>query len=105
MRRVTIQGKEYAYRYDFAAQLYYEQLTAKAEQAGLGLTPAATTARMHYACLLSGDEFELGFEEFTRAVDTRVVADALNAAFEAEQARWDSMSPEASEDGEDSKKK
>lgn len=92
MRRVTIAGKEYPYRYDFGAMLHYEQLVKRMQATGVELSAYMTSALMHYACLLSGEEFEMTYEAFLSSIDTKEAYEMLNAAFEAEFSRWENCS-------------
>lgn len=92
MTRVTIAGKEFTYRYDFGAMLHYEQLVKKMQSQDMELAAYLTSALMHYACLLSGEEFEMSYNDFLSAIDTKEAYDALNSAFESEFARWEGRS-------------
>lgn len=102
---VKIQGKEYPYRYDFGAILHYEQLAQNLKDKGLQLNNYTNSALMHYACLLSGEDFSESYEGFLAAIDTRETFDALNAAFDREYARWEGRSHVTRQASQKSKKK
>lgn len=100
--KVTINGREYVYRYDFGSLLHYEQIIKKLESKTV-ITELVSSALMHYSCLMSGSKFELtmSYEEFLTEVTSQSTLDELNKAFEREYARWEDQSP-LQEDNADS---
>ena len=101
--KVTLAGKEYAYAFNLGAMMHYERMVSAIEG---NPSPTATTAMMHYACLLSDKSFTMSADEFLAVVDSAELLQTLNAAHAAEQERWTALNPESSQDnGDDSKKK
>lgn len=104
MRKVVINGVEYAYTWGLGAQFIFETLTGKTvTDASWEALEASRTAVTHYSCLRNGgEEFSYSFAEFTRMVNDPKIAKTLNEALTAELARWNQDS--AIVDDEDEKK-
>ena len=104
-QKVIIKGVEYNYRLDLAAMLHYEDLFGKMPEDLR--SSRRTTMVMHYACLVYDENFAMTFDEFTRAIDTLETLEALKAAGDAEQKRWNvknNLNAEATEGGDVKKK-
>lgn len=106
---VKLAGKEYAYRLDMGALLVFEQFTAKMPDELK--TPQRLATVMYYACLYSGEGFEMSYDEFIDAIDSAEVLEALHEASAAEEKRWGARNlasqgvGEKAEDGDELKKK
>lgn len=88
MKKVTIKGKEYVFRYGWGALYLYEVAT------GGKVFDAKSTAALHLMifCVLAnanGDKWNLTQDEFVEALDTeKGLASKLSGMFTAEMERW-----------------
>lgn len=104
-QKVTIQGQEYEYRLDMCAMLYFEDLIDAMPETMR--SASRSNMVMHYACLIAGENFTMTFDEFIRAIDNLETLEALKAAGDAEQKRWNvknNLNAEATEGGDVKKK-
>ena len=104
MRKVSINGVEYAYTWGLGTLVMFEALTGESA-ARLNLAELSVTKAyvLHYSCLCNGSaDFGFSFAEFVRFVNEPEVAETLNDALTAELARWNQDN--ANVDDEDEKK-
>lgn len=90
MRKVVINGVEYAYTWGLGAMMIFESLTGES-MAGKSLQDLSLTRAtvLHYSCLRNGGaDFGFSFAEFVQMLNEREVVDALNNALTQELARW-----------------
>lgn len=90
MRKVVINGVEYAYTWGLGAMMIFESLTGES-MAGKSLQDLSLTRTtvLHYSCLRNGGaDFGFSFAEFVQMLNEREVVDALNNALAQELARW-----------------
>lgn len=109
MRKVTINGVEYAYTWGLGALMIFESLTGESI-AGKSLKDLSVTRTtvLHYACLRNGSaDFGFSFAEFVQMLNEHEVVNALNEALTQELARWnqDNANVDNDETGSEAKKK
>lgn len=87
MRTVSIQGKEFPYKFGLGALLRYESLTQKPFE---GITSTLSMSVIHYCCLSNGGDFPLSFSEFVKVCDDEGASllKELSAVLTAEVERW-----------------
>ena len=105
MRKVAVNGVEYAYTWGLGALMIFESLTGES-MSGKSLQDLSLTRTtvLHYACLRNGGaEFGFSFAEFVQMLNERSVVDALNDALAAELARWNQDN--ANVDGDEGEQK
>ena len=86
--KVILAGREYNYAFNLGALMHFERIMA---QLGDNVGDTASSAVMHYSCLLGDKNFTLSVDDFYAAVDTVAVLTMLNDALVAERKRWDSL--------------
>lgn len=107
MRKVTINGVEYAYIWGLGAMMIFESLTGES-MAGKSLQDLSLTRTtvLHYSCLRNGGaDFGFSFAEFWQMLNEREVVDALNNALTQELARWNQDNANVDNDETDSEAK
>ena len=107
MRKVTINGVEYAYTWGLGAMMIFESLTGES-MAGKSLQDLSLTRTtvLHYSCLRNGGaDFGFSFAEFVQMLNEREVVDALNNALTQELARWNQDNANVANDETDSEAK
>ena len=107
MRKVTINGVEYAYIWGLGAMMIFESLTGES-MAGKSLQDLSLTRTtvLHYSCLRNGGaDFGFSFAEFVQMLNEREVVDALNNALTQELARWNQDNANVDNDETDSEAK
>lgn len=107
MRKVVINGVEYAYTWGLGSMFIFELLTGKTvTDPSWESLEASRTAVSHYSCLRNGgEEFSYSFAEFSRMVNDPEIAKILNAALTAELARWNQDNANVDNDEADSEAK
>lgn len=86
MEKVVVNGVEYSYQLDMGALLRFEALYERVPE--VLRTPRRSELVLHYACLLHDANFGILFDEFVAGIVSKEQYDALTAAGEAEQKRW-----------------
>lgn len=106
MEKVTINGVEYSYQLDMGALLRFEAFFERVPEELR--TPRRSEIVLHYACLLHDANFGILFDEFVASIVSQEQYDALTAAGEAEQKRWNAknngIKAEETQEGEEKKK-
>lgn len=106
MEKVVVNGVEYSYQLDMGALLRFETFFERVPEELR--TPRRSELVLHYACLLHDANFGITFDEFVASIVSKEQYDALTAACEAEQKRWNAknngIKAEETQEGEVKKK-
>lgn len=106
MEKVVVNGVEYSYQLDMGALLRFEAFFERVPEELR--TPRRSELVLHYACLLHDANFGITFDEFVASIVSKEQYDALTAAGEAEQKRWNAknngIKAEETQEGEVKKK-